>query len=114
VSTEQEYDAQAMLDDQDAAESVVVPFPTSSFSAPALPPQVHPHQQASQRPQSSVPMSPAIQPTSAQSLQNGATMTQMGNVPASFEGFDQMVDPDPFGLTASMHFPTPFSFDARR
>jgi hypothetical protein len=40
-------------------------------------------------------------------------MTQLGNVPASFEGFD-MVDPDPFGLTASMHFPTPFSFDARR
>jgi hypothetical protein len=105
VSTEQEYDAQAMLDDQDAADSVVVPFPTSSFSAPALPPQVHPQQQ---RPQSSVPMSPATQPTAAQPLQNGAAMQ------ASFEGFDQMVDPDPFGLSASMHFPTPFSFDARR
>ena len=110
MSTEQEYDAQAMLDDQDAAESVVVPFPTSSFSAPALPPQVHPHQPP-QRAQSSVPMSPATQPTTAQPLQNGAAM---GGVPASFEGFDQMVDPDPFGLSASMHFPTPFSFDARR
>jgi hypothetical protein len=108
VSTEQEYDAQAMLDDQDAAESVVVPFPTSSFSAPALPPQVHPH-----APQRTLPMSPVVQPTS-QPLHNGATMGQMGNVPASFDGFDQMVDPDPFGLTASMHFPTPFSFDTRR
>jgi hypothetical protein len=102
-----------MLDDQDAAESVVVPFPTSSFSAPALPPQVHPQQTS--RPQSSVvPMTPADQPTSAQQLHSGATVSQMGSVPASFEGFDQMVDPDPFGLTASMHFPTPFSFDARR
>jgi hypothetical protein len=99
-----------MLDDQDAAESVVVPFPTSSFSAPALPPQVHPQPPRSQG--SVAPMTPA-NATAAQQLQSGATMTQLGNVPASFEGFD-MVDPDPFGLTASMHFPTPFSFDARR
>jgi hypothetical protein len=103
-----------MLDDQDAAESVVVPFPTPSFSAPALPPQVHPHQQTSRAQSSAVSMSPAIQPTSSQQLQSGVSIAQMGNAPASFEAFDQMVDPDPFGLTASMHFPTPFSFDARR
>jgi len=28
-----------------------------------------------------------------------------------YENFDPMLDADPFGLTASMHFPTPFSFE---
>lgn len=27
-------------------------------------------------------------------------------------GYDPMLDADPFGLSASMHFPTQFSFDA--
>jgi hypothetical protein len=28
-----------------------------------------------------------------------------------FEHFEPMLDADPFGLTASMHFPTPFSYE---
>ena len=27
-----------------------------------------------------------------------------------FDAFDPMLDADPFGLTASMHFPTQFTF----
>jgi len=37
-----------------------------------------------------------------------------GFVPAvtqAFDPFDPMLDADPFGLTASMHFPTPFGYD---
>lgn len=28
-----------------------------------------------------------------------------------FDSFDSMLDADPFGLSASMHFPTTYSFD---
>jgi Heterokaryon incompatibility protein (HET) len=53
-------------------------------------------------------MSPATQPT-AQPPRNGDAMPQLGLSMSP----DKMIDPDPFGLSASMHFPTPFSFDAR-
>jgi hypothetical protein len=38
-------------------------------------------------------------------------MTQaQGGFGTMFDPADPMLDADPFGLTASMHFPTPFSF----
>lgn len=32
----------------------------------------------------------------------------------NFDPFDPMLDADPFGLTASMHFPTPYNFDGNQ
>ncbi|KAL9619462.1 MAG: hypothetical protein Q9160_005899 [Pyrenula sp. 1 TL-2023] len=32
----------------------------------------------------------------------------------NFDPFDPMLDADPFGLTASMHFPTPYNFDGHQ
>jgi hypothetical protein len=38
-------------------------------------------------------------------------MNGMNNV---FDPYDPMLDADPFGLSASMHFPTQFSYDTSR
>lgn len=45
-----------------------------------------------------------MQPTSESSAPEYAMANQM------FDPFDPMLDADPFGLTASMHFPTQFTF----
>jgi hypothetical protein len=39
---------------------------------------------------------------------------QFGGAPMNtgYDPYDPMLDADPFGLSASMHFPTQFSFDA--
>ena len=31
-----------------------------------------------------------------------------------FNPYDPMLDADPFGLSASMHFPTPYTYDAQQ
>ena len=38
----------------------------------------------------------------------------MNGMNAMYDPYDPMLDADPFGLSASMHFPTQFSFDASR
>jgi hypothetical protein len=94
VSTDQEYDAQAdMVDDYDADE-----IETDNF----------------------IPnfRLPTTDPTTTMTLQGPPSLAQSSNPDSSagggshsFDAFDPMLDADPFGLTASMHFPTPFSFD---
>ena len=32
----------------------------------------------------------------------------------SYDSYDPMLDADPFGLSASMHFPTPYTYDAHQ
>jgi hypothetical protein len=102
-----------MLDDQDVDNQT---FPTASFSAPILPPQVQ--QQQQQQQQGVPPISPA-NPNSVQAsmpppdagVGSGA---QGHGIPAQFDPYDPMLDADPFGLSASMHFPTQFHFDNQR
>jgi hypothetical protein len=102
VSTEQEYDAQAdMVDDQDPSESGPGPYP-DPYPAPHQMSQQQPsnqHQQLGQPPQ-------GLQVGgNAQGPQGYNSMTQL------LDPYDPMLDMDPFGLSASMQFPTQFSFD---
>jgi hypothetical protein len=97
VSTEQEYDAQAdMVDDQETAESGPGPYPEP----------IPPHQQHQMNQQ---------QNAAQQQQQHGH---QIGDNPQGYASMTQLLDPydpmldmDPFGLSASMQFPTSFSFD---
>jgi len=95
VSTEQEYDAQAdMVDDQDPNDSAdQSPF-ISDFNQTPMQNQIgfQGHQQ--------------MPPNTGD---GGGTAFGTGN--QLFDPFDPMLDADPFGLSASMHFPTPFNYE---
>jgi hypothetical protein len=98
-----------MLDDPEPENQS---FPTASFSAPALPPQV-------QQQQPGVPPISPANPNTVQSSMpppdSGAGSGAQGHgLPAQFDPYDPMLDADPFGLSASMHFPTQFHFDSQR
>ena len=119
MSTEQEYDAHAdMLDDQEPSDNSATgpsPYP-NQFNAPlsrshplphSQPPLLPPMQSMQQMPP--IQPAPQMQPPPASQvaeLNNPA----LGDMNQSFDPFDPMLDADPFGLTASMHFPTQFSF----
>jgi hypothetical protein len=95
VSTEQEYESQAdMVDDQDPSEiSGPGPYPAQFGQIPPNPTQQHgPHQQQQI-------------PQAGDNGSNFSSMTQL------LDPYDPMLDMDPFGLSASMHFPTQFTFD---
>jgi len=108
VYLEQEYDAQTdMVDDQDPSESGPGPYPDNIFPNTQQPmPQPQGlginqgQRQQQQRPQ-----------------QTGAQTQMTGNAPAFgsmsqlLDQYDPMLEFDPFGLSASMQFPTQFSFD---
>ncbi|KZF22159.1 hypothetical protein L228DRAFT_147491 [Xylona heveae TC161] len=110
---EQEYDAQAdMVDEQDEGESRSSlgpgpgPFPHHYAHAPPphqqqMPPGMHPQA----RPQSH----PSAQPHPVS--QSEAAGPVFGAVNQLFDPFDPSLDADPFGLSASMHFPSQFSFE---
>lgn len=102
MSTEQEYDAQAdMLDDQDS-DTPAGPGPyLQPFQQQPLPPGQQPAMGMQGQPPMQSP------PTSQTGESHGAVYGGMGQI---FDPFDPMLDADPFGLTASMHFPTQFSF----
>ncbi|KAK3076810.1 hypothetical protein LTS18_011993, partial [Coniosporium uncinatum] len=124
VSTEQEYDAQAeMVDEQDPSDHSAGPIPPPNY-----PPQFNQHMSThgmqmthQQHPQSTPQQSPmTTQPPTQQFQQppqhgvpvdqNGATFPAMNQL---FDPYDPMLDADPFGLSASMHFPTQFSYEAK-
>jgi len=97
VSTDQEYDAQAdMLDDYDGDEIETDSF-IPNFRLPSSNPNNGMGLQGS--------------PPITQSSISDSGGTSAGGVSNTFDAFDSMLDADPFGLTASMHFPTPFGFD---
>lgn len=93
MSTEQEYDAQAdLVDEMDGddvdTDSFIPNFrlpPTTSTGGMAIGMQASP------------PMT-----TSAASDGGGSGVL--------IDPYDPMLDADPFGLTASMHFPNPYTF----
>jgi len=99
VFTEQEYDAAAdMMDDADPADTPSGPSPY-----PGAPYGSSGHQQ---------PMgmsSPATTGHMDGSVSGG--QSQHGGYPSMTQLLDPQLDWDPFGLSASMAFPTQFSFD---
>jgi len=91
---DQEYDAQAdLVDDYDGDEIETDNF-IPNFRLPGSDPNTT--------------MSLQGQPSLAHS---SIPETSAGGGGHPFDAFDPMLDADPFGLTASMHFPTPFGFD---
>jgi hypothetical protein len=53
----------------------------------------------------------APQPLQPQPPQADSSATFGGSMNAGYDPYDPMLDADPFGLSASMHFPTQFTFD---
>jgi hypothetical protein len=94
----------------DEAESESQSFLTASFSTANIP--AHVQQQQSGVP----PISPATSNVNQASMPPPDATARAGQVPpmpTQFDPFDPMLDADPFGLSASMHFPTPYTFDNR-
>lgn len=94
MSTEQEYDAQAdMMDDLDGtADDVDTDSFIPNFRLP---------------PTTSTGMSMGMQaspPMTTSGVSDGS------GVGSFIDPYDPMLDADPFGLTASMHFPSQFSY----
>ena len=118
---EQEYDAHAdMLDDENPSDRDVGPGPyPQTFTQPPAPTGQHmpmglqaqpPMQQMQQMHslQAMQPMQPMQPPPTSQAMDpNNSAYSAMT---PGFDPYDPMLDADPFGLTASMHFPTQFSF----
>jgi len=99
VSTEREYDAQAdMVDDQDPAETALGPYPEP------LPP-IQRQQQMSNAQHHLGNQAHAQSLPMGDNPHNYPSMTQL------LDPYDPMLDMDPFGLSASMQFPSSFSFD---
>ena len=109
MSTEQEYDAHAdMLDDENPSDRDVGPgpYPQMFNQQPAPTSQQMPMSMQSQPPMQQ--MQPKQPPPTTQALDpNNSTYSGMN---PGFDPYDPMLDADPFGLTASMHFPTQFTF----
>ena len=119
MSTEQEYDAHAdMLDDENPSDRDVGPGP--------YPQTYHHHQPLSANHQVSMgmqgqppmhQMQPIQQMQQMQPMQPPPTSQNVDSNNSSYSGlqpgfdpYDPMLDADPFGLSASMHFPTQFTF----
>src|ERR1700761_5082003 len=99
-----------MLDQEDVETQA---FPTASFAAPVLPPQVQKQQQQAVPPIS--PANPNAVQASMPPPDAGAGSGAPGHgIPAQFDPYDPMLDADPFGLSSSMHFPTQFHFRNQR
>ncbi|KAK7753508.1 hypothetical protein SLS62_004583 [Diatrype stigma] len=114
AKTEQEYDApNEMIDDVEPETSG--PNPYSAYPGVQQQQQHHHHQQQPQQPQRPMHVPPATsgppgQPTSAAHSEQGAQTHGQG-YPSMSQLLDPALDWDPFGLSASMAFPTQFSFD---
>ena len=90
MSTDQEYGSQIdMIDEYDADDAETDNF-IPNFRIP--------------RSEPTTSMAMEVSPVTAQS----ATSDPGGTGTHGFDPFDPMLDADPFGLTASMHFPTPY------
>ncbi|KAL6713346.1 hypothetical protein ACLMJK_008811 [Lecanora helva] len=115
---EQEYDAHAdMLDDENPDDGSAGPGPyPQNFQQPPLPPgqqismgmQGQPPMHNMQSVQPMPPMSSMQPPQTSQNMDSDHPA--YANMGQGFDPYDPMLDADPFGLTASMHFPTQFTF----
>ncbi|MCJ1226917.1 hypothetical protein MMC12_003572 [Toensbergia leucococca] len=102
---EQEYAHAEMLDDQDPSDHSAGPGPyPHPFHQQPFPPGQPPSMTLDM--QGQLPMQP---PPMSQEA-GGQRGLVYGGMQQIADPFDPMLDADPFGLTASMHFPTPFTF----
>ena len=116
--TEQEYDAHAdLIDDENPDDRDVGPGPyPQAFSQQPLPPihgqtmgmQGQPPMQLMQSMQPMQPMHSMQPPPITQSTDPNNPI--YAGMHPGFDAYDPSLDADPFGLTASMHFPTQFTF----
>lgn len=108
---EQEYDAQAnLLEDENPSDQSLGPGPyQQQYQHSAL--QAGQQMSMGMQGQPSIPLHsshPMHQTPNNHGMdQNNATY---GVVNPGFDPYDPSLDADPFGLTASMHFPTQFTF----
>jgi len=94
-----------MVDDQDQSE-IAGPGPYPAPFGQMPPNQAHRHSAHPQQRQQQQQQQQQPQPQQmSQAGDNGATFSSM------LDPYDPMLDMDPFGLSASMHFPTQFTFD---
>ncbi len=63
---------------------------------------------------SNVSMSTQAQPPAPSSNMTDAGGGPFGSGSHGFDPYDPMLDADPFGLSASMHFPTPYTYDSHQ
>ena len=111
--TEQEYDQTDEMYDDDPHE-----HPTSAgvyqnnFAIPGQNmPQQHPP--GNQQPHQMATNGHApLQPQPPQQHADAGAQFGGAQMNTGYDPYDPMLDADPFGLSASMHFPTQFSFDA--
>ena len=111
--TEQEYDqTDEMYDDEPPEHPTSAGAYQNNFAIPGhnmqQPQSAGGHQSQQMATNGHAPLQPQTQqahqdPTSAQF--GGQAMN------TGYDPYDPMLDADPFGLSASMHFPTQFSFD---
>lgn len=109
MSTDQEYDAQhsrSMLDETDLDEVDRNPSPELQGTYPPQFDQAQSQQHGTYyQPPPGVQhgqQQPMVQPTSHPNAQDGDY---------DVDPSDPMLDADPFGLSASMHYPTSYSYD---
>ena len=97
-----------MIEDQEPSEPSAGAFPPS-FNA-----TIPPHGLPGPSPVHTQGPNPQLQPQTAsiQGTEGGGPM--MNGMNAMYDPYDPMLDADPYGLSASMHFPTQFPFDASR
>ena len=120
--TEQEYDAHAdMLEDENASDTSNGPGASATDNYPQQYPQQNlpPGNSAPVRMQGQPQMHsyPGLHqaPTSQAGGQPVDPNNPMyGTMNLGFDPYDPSLDADPFGLTASMHFPTQFTYHERR
>jgi len=99
VSTEQEYDAQADTVDDRPESTGPGPYPAQLPSGQLGQQQGLSHQRQ------------AVETTHAQGMSTGDNSQDCTSMTQLLDPYDPMLDMDPFGLSASMQFPTQFSFD---
>ena len=115
MSTEQEYDAHAdLIDDENPDDGSTGPGPyPQSFQPSSLPPnQQQPmgmQDQSHMQPMRSMSSITSMQPPPISQAMDPNNSVYAG-MSQNFDPYDPMLDADPFGLTASMHFPTQFTF----
>lgn len=110
MSTEQEYDEQAdMLEDQDPSDQSAGPGPFPQTFPPS-----HMQSQPMQPPMPNSGQNPPFpSPATLQPADTNGAGAVFGTMNHLFDPYDPMLDADPFGLSASMHFPTQFSYETR-
>jgi hypothetical protein len=130
---EQEYDAQANMEDDTSDNSIHDNGYNLSSFLPQNPQQAQQQQQQNQsRAQPQQPRPQQQQQQQQQQLQNQVQQTQppiqqpgisasvagpgsyMASLSQAYEHYDPMMDTDPFGLSSSMQIPATFSYEPGR